>query len=110
MVEETREYFMGIFLCPINHCFINCPSYSTVPEDTGIELRTVATLALAVRRSYYCTRQGLIHHFIAEGQAFSPSYAFAPSLSRQQGVSLARSYCASPVERILTGKKGGREE
>jgi hypothetical protein len=35
----------------IQHCFICCPSDSTVSEDAGIEPRTVATSALAVRRS-----------------------------------------------------------
>ncbi len=34
----------------IQHCFICCPSDSTVSEDARIELRTVATLALAFRR------------------------------------------------------------
>ncbi len=35
----------------IQHCFICRPSDSTVPTDAGIEPRTVATSALAVRRS-----------------------------------------------------------
>ncbi len=35
----------------IQHCFICRPSDSTVPTDAGIEPRTVATGALAVRRS-----------------------------------------------------------
>ncbi len=47
--------FWGIFLCffpyYIQHCFICRPSDSTVPTDAGIEPRTVATGALAVRRS-----------------------------------------------------------
>ncbi len=33
------------------HCFICRPSDSTVPEDVGTEPRTLATSALAVRRS-----------------------------------------------------------
>jgi hypothetical protein len=32
-----------------HHCFICYPSDSTVPTDAGIEPRTVATSALAVR-------------------------------------------------------------
>ncbi len=46
-------YNRGIFLCMyfIQHCFICRPSDSTVSEDAGIEPRTVATSALAVRRS-----------------------------------------------------------
>ncbi len=41
------------FFCSYNiqHCFICRPSDSTVPTDAGIEPRTVATCALAVRRS-----------------------------------------------------------
>ncbi len=37
----------------IYHCFICRPLDSTVSEDAGIEPRTVATLALAGRRSDY---------------------------------------------------------
>jgi hypothetical protein len=40
----------------IQHCFICRPSDSTVSEDAGIEPRTVATLALTVRRSNYSAR------------------------------------------------------
>ena len=45
--------FFCIFSCMyfIQHCFICRPSDSTVSEDAGIEPRTVATSALAVRRS-----------------------------------------------------------
>ncbi len=46
-------YFFVLFF--IQHCFICRPLDSTVSEDAGIELRTVAnfaTLALAVRRSH----------------------------------------------------------
>jgi hypothetical protein len=35
----------------IIHCFVCRPSDSIVSEDAGIELRTFATLAFAVRRS-----------------------------------------------------------
>jgi hypothetical protein len=44
----------------IQHCFICRPSDSTLSEDAGIEPRTVATTALAVRRSI-TTRLNLIH-------------------------------------------------
>ncbi len=40
----------------IQHCIICCPSDSTVSEDARIESRTVATTALAVRRSYHSGR------------------------------------------------------
>jgi hypothetical protein len=48
-------FFLGGFFLffpyNIQHCFICRPSDSTVPTDAGIEPRTVATGALAVRRS-----------------------------------------------------------
>jgi hypothetical protein len=40
----------------IQHCFICRPSDSTVSEDAGIKPRTVATMALAVRRSNQSAR------------------------------------------------------
>jgi hypothetical protein len=40
----------------IQHCFIFRPSDSTVSEDAGIEPRTVATLALTVRRSNHSAK------------------------------------------------------
>jgi hypothetical protein len=43
--------FLHISLNYIQHCFIYRPLDSTVPTDAGIEPRTVATGALAVRRS-----------------------------------------------------------
>ncbi len=45
--------FLVVLFCSycIQHCFICRPSDSTVPTDAGIEPRTVATGALAVRRS-----------------------------------------------------------
>ncbi len=49
------------FMYDIQHCVICCPTNSTVSEDAGIEPRTVATTALAVRR---CNRNrlDLIHN------------------------------------------------
>jgi hypothetical protein len=44
-------YIFLFFSYYIQHCFICRPSDSTVPTDAGIEPRTVATCALAVRRS-----------------------------------------------------------
>ncbi len=55
----NKKYFFGRFFflsyC-IQHCFICRPSDSTVPTDAGIEPRTVATGALAVRRSNHQAR------------------------------------------------------
>jgi hypothetical protein len=46
---STTLFFF--FSYNIQHCFICRPSDSSVPTDAGIEPRTVATCALAVRRS-----------------------------------------------------------
>jgi hypothetical protein len=40
----------------IQHCFICHPSDSTVSKDAGIETSTVATTALAARRSNHSAR------------------------------------------------------
>jgi hypothetical protein len=54
-IWDILNTFLGDFFsfCSYNiqHCFICRPSDSTVPTDAGIEPRTVATCALAVRRS-----------------------------------------------------------
>jgi hypothetical protein len=49
---NKRDTGLGLnFVYFIQHCFICRASDSTVSEDAGIEPRTLATLALAVRRS-----------------------------------------------------------
>ncbi len=48
--------FFEFFSYCIQHCFICRPSDSTVPLDAGIEPRTVATDALAVRRPNHQAR------------------------------------------------------
>jgi hypothetical protein len=48
--------FYLFFSYNIQHCFICRPSDSTVPTDAGIEPRTVATSALAVRCSNHQAR------------------------------------------------------
>ncbi len=55
--------YVGFFQFFTQHCFICCGSESNVLEDAGIESRTVATLALAVRRSNY-TRIDLTHRWM----------------------------------------------
>ncbi len=52
-IFSLKGGFFGFFLFmyDIHHCFICRPSDSTVSKDAGIEPRTVATTALAVRRS-----------------------------------------------------------
>jgi hypothetical protein len=40
----------------IKHCFICLPSDSTLTENAGIDFRTTATTALAVRRSNHSAR------------------------------------------------------
>jgi hypothetical protein len=52
--KVTHNFFLSrriFFMYDIQHCFICRPSDSTESEDAGIEPRTVATAALAVRRS-----------------------------------------------------------
>ncbi len=50
--ENSKGGIFGFFLFMyvIQHCFICCPSESTVSEDAGIEPRTVAILAWTARR------------------------------------------------------------
>ncbi len=51
-LRAVGNFFFFLFLSYyIQHCFICRPSDSTVPTDAGIEPRTVAAGALAVRRS-----------------------------------------------------------
>ncbi len=54
----NRGIFLYCFLCMyfIQHCFICRPSDSTVSAVAGMEPRTVATSALAVRRSNHSAR------------------------------------------------------
>jgi hypothetical protein len=62
-----KIFFWGDFLFfsyYIQHCFICRPSDSTVPTDAGIEPRTVATGALAVRSDALTTRLDLIRIFL----------------------------------------------
>jgi hypothetical protein len=52
--DITDNYLF--FMYNIHHCFICRPSDSIVSEDAEIEPRTVATTALAVRRSNHSAR------------------------------------------------------
>ena len=61
----SHKYFsfrgiFWIFKYFIQHCFICRPSDSTVPVNAGSEPRTVATMALAVRRSNHINMHGKI--------------------------------------------------
>ncbi len=52
MIPNQKWYIEFILIqSGIQHYFIGRPSDSTVSEDAGIEPRTVATTALAVKRS-----------------------------------------------------------
>jgi hypothetical protein len=57
-VADIKGDFFGFFLFMYNiqHCFICRPSDSTVSKNAEIEPRTVATTALAVRRSNHSAR------------------------------------------------------
>jgi hypothetical protein len=59
----------------IQHCFICRPSDSTVSEDAGIEPRTVATTALAVRRSNHSALSHP-HRTLKEKNTKIPLYNF----------------------------------
>ncbi len=50
------DVFNGFFKFFIEHCFIGCPSDSTMSEDDGIELIIVATFALAVKSNSLTSR------------------------------------------------------
>jgi hypothetical protein len=65
--------FFGFFLfmCDIQHCFICRLSDSTVSKDAGIEPRTVATTALAVRRSNHSARFHLTVPYLTSGMRMS---------------------------------------
>ncbi len=55
--ERKKDLFKGdFFQYFIQHCFICSPPDSTVSNDAGIEPRTVATTALAVRRSKHTAK------------------------------------------------------
>jgi hypothetical protein len=51
-----EDFFSPFFMYSIQHCFICRPSDSTVSENAGFEPGTVATTALAVRRSDHLAR------------------------------------------------------
>jgi hypothetical protein len=56
--EKNNKNFLQktvIYRYAIQHCFICRPSSATVLEDAGIQTRTVATFALAVKRSNHST-------------------------------------------------------
>ncbi len=59
----------------IQHCFICRPLDSTVSEDAGIEPRTVATSALAVRRSSHSAHLTSTLNF-SSVEIFSPAGDF----------------------------------
>ncbi len=55
-MQNVQRGIFWIFLYDIQHCFVCCPSDSTVSEDAGIEPRAFATTALAIRRSNHSAR------------------------------------------------------
>jgi hypothetical protein len=86
----------------IQHCFIGLPSDSTVSEDARIEPRTVATTALAVRRSNHSAR--------SHGWDFMNLYvlyllcragAQTPLLYRKFGTNVPRYETARPRSQFL---------
>ncbi len=102
-------FFLSIYC--IQHCFICRPSDSIVSQDAGIEPRTLATSALAVRRSNHyigqistTTRLDLIHN-----QARShPLRARSHSLLGQ--ISSTTIGQISPHPGLLQCRSGGHKE
>jgi hypothetical protein len=60
--ERLSEDFCA-FVYFVKNCFICRPSDLTVSEDAGIEPRTAATLALAVRRSNNSARSHPLNYW-----------------------------------------------
>ncbi len=72
IIYKQGEFFSFFCMYFIQHCFICRPSDSTVPEDPGIEPRTVATFALAVKRSNHAAISLMsmiiyVHFFFVSG-------------------------------------------
>jgi hypothetical protein len=60
MLRGGHSVLLNFFRYFIQHCFICRPSDSTVSEDTGIEPMTVASSALAVRRSNHSAKGAIL--------------------------------------------------
>ncbi len=95
----------GIFSCMyyIHHCFICRPSDTTVSVDAGIEPRTFATSALAVRRSSHLATSHPRHLFISL-KLEATVHLWSVSSSRKLGSKIKSTTCLSyvlcPVLRI----------
>jgi hypothetical protein len=80
-ITDNYLFFMSDF----QQCFICRPSASTVSEDAGMEPRTVASTALAVRRSNHSARSQMRkvkrHYYILVGfvRACAPVRCAHPS-------------------------------
>jgi hypothetical protein len=66
------------FMNFIQHCFICCPSDSIVSEEAGIEPRTVATSAMAVRRSNHSRSHPLNYTTSKKNVVFFPCFVPIP--------------------------------
>jgi hypothetical protein len=55
-IHKQEDYKDFSYIYSIQHCFICCPSDSTVSVDAGIETRTVVTYELAVRPVYHSAK------------------------------------------------------
>jgi hypothetical protein len=85
--SHSRSIFLGhfgFFMYFIQHCFICRPSGFAVSEDAGIESRTVATLALAVRRSNHSPRSypNSARSHLHSARSHPPSAISHPHLAR----------------------------
>ncbi len=102
------ERFFKIFLCTFftQNCFVCRRSDSSVSEDAGIEPKTVATSALAVRRSNYISstlghisttiRLHLIHTWLHPIHNLATSHSHSATTHPQLG------YISSTLGYILS--------
>jgi hypothetical protein len=112
--------FFLYFMYYIQHSFICRPSNSTVSEDAGIELWTVATTTLAVRRCNHSARSHPLHPIllhinitnlirIRSGLNTNPDPAFhlnaSPDAGSQVNEILRRSGSASDLGQALLSTK-----
>jgi hypothetical protein len=66
-LRQNRGIF-SFFMYFIQHCFIGRSSESTLSDDAGIEPRTVATLALSMRRSNHSARTHPLYMWTSLGK------------------------------------------
>jgi hypothetical protein len=82
----------------IQHCFIFCPSDSTMSEDAGIEPKTIVTSALAFRSSIYSARSHLQKLF-GPPNPQNATFAEGPQIFKQ----IVRKFVDLPFAELICG-------